>query len=284
MSARLAYKNFEAQELVVAECRRRIDGWRIPHELRVVQTALGPTTVLVAGGPRGVNGRSRPVLVLPGADLAAAALLPLAASIARTRQVLVVDPPGHAGLSFPRRPNHFGAYAGWLDELLTTLDRRPTVVGHAWGAAAALLATPDHIADLVLVNPAGVVRAQRVPSVTLAELRWRVQPAPHTARNLAQSLADPFVVVGDETVAWLELVASHARPSAAPAPLGAEVLARWAPRAGDVRILAGVSDPRFPVDRLVAVTTRHGLSTTVVQGTGHLMPDERPEAIAAALV
>ena len=45
MSTRLAYKDFESQEAVVAECRRRIDGWRVPHELRVVQTTLGPATV-----------------------------------------------------------------------------------------------------------------------------------------------------------------------------------------------------------------------------------------------
>ena len=283
MKARLVYKSFEAQETVVAECRRRIDGWRVPHELRVVQTSLGPTTVLVAGGPTGVNGRSRPVLVLPGADLAAAAVLPLAAAIARTRQVLVVDPPGHAGLSYPKRPSHLGAYGTWLDEVLTTLDRRPTVVGHAWGAAVALLATPDHIADLVLVNPAGIVRPQRNPSLSMAALRWRLQPSPHNARALAQLLADPFAHVGDGTISWLEHVGTHARPSTIPAPVGDDALAAWSARAHDLRILAGVSDPRFPADRINEAASRHGLGTTLVQGAGHLIPEERPEAIAAAL-
>ena len=283
MSSRLAYRSFEAQEAFVAECRRRIDGWRVPHELRLLQTDAGPTTVLVAGGPTGRNGHARPVLVLPGTNVAAAALLPMAAAIARTRQVLVVDPPGQPGLSYPKRPMSFGAYGAWLDQVLTSLDRRPTVVGHALGAAIALLADPHHVADLVLVNPAGIVKARRTPALTDAELRWRVRPAAHTARKLVQRLVAPVALVPDDTVRWFELVAVHAHPVATPAPLGDDVLARWSPRANDVRILAGAHDPRFPPDRLAAIAGTHGLATTIVQGAGHLIPDERPEAIAAVL-
>ena len=283
MTARLAYKSFEAQEALVAECRRRIDGWRIPHELRLVQTALGPTTVLVAGGPAGRSGQRRPVLVLPGTNFAAAAVLALAAAIVRTRQVLVADAPGQVGLSYPRRPSHLGAYGAWLDELLTTLDRRPTVVGHAMGAAIALLAEPDHVDDLVLVNPAGIVKARRTPALAKADLHWRLLPAAHTARTLAQQLAAPVSMIPDDTVRWLELVAMHARVATTPAPVGDEVLARWTSRARDVRVLAGAHDPRFPPDRLAAVAGTHGLTTTIVQGAGHLIPDERPEAITAVL-
>lgn len=281
--ARLAYKSFEAQEAFVAECRSRIDGWRTPHELRLLQTNLGPTTVLVAGGTAGRNGPSRSVLVLPGTNAAAAAVLPLAAVIARTHQVLVVDPPGQPGLSYPKRPSHFGAYGAWLDEVLTSLDHRPTVVGHALGAAIALLADPQHVADLVLVNPAGIVKARRTPALTKAELEWRVRPAAGTARALAVRLAAPSATIADDTVRWLELVATHAHPATTPAPVGDENLARWSPRATDIRILAGTHDPRFLPDRLAVIAGTHGLATTVVQGAGHLIPDERPEAIAATL-
>jgi pimeloyl-ACP methyl ester carboxylesterase len=283
VSPRLAYRSFEAQELVVAECHERLRRWRTPHELRLIETQLGPTTVLVAGGPTGVNGRSRPVLVLPGANLAAVALLRLATTIARTRQVLVADLPGNAGLSYPRRPSHFGAYGAWLDEVLTTLDRRPTVVGHALGAAVALLATPDHVADLVLVNPAGIVKAMRSTAIASATAQWRLRPSSHSARALAQRLAAPVSGLQDDTVRWLELVATHARPVATPAPVGDVALARWGGRATDVRILAGAHDPLFSTERLAAVASRHGLATTIVQGAGHLIPDERPEAVAAAL-
>lgn len=283
MSARLAYRSFEAQEAFVAECRRRIDAWRVPHELRLLQTTLGPTTVLVAGGPTGLNGHSRPVLLLPGTNASAAALLPLAAAIARTRQVLVVDLPGQAGLSYPKRPSHFGAYGTWLDEVLTSLDRRPTVVGHALGAAVAVLADPNHVADLLLVNPAGLVKARRTPALADAELRWRVRPSGRTARTLVGRLCAPVASVADDTVRWFELVATHAHPAVTPAPVGDEVLARWSARNDDVRILAGAHDPRFPPDRLAVVAGTHGLATTVVQGAGHLIPDERPEAIGSAL-
>ncbi|HVF31931.1 MAG TPA: alpha/beta fold hydrolase [Acidimicrobiales bacterium] len=283
MSGRLAYRDFEAQEAFVVECRRRIDAWRVPSELRLVQTGLGPTTVLVAGGPSASNGRSRPVLVLPGTNLAAAALLPLAAHLARTRQVLVVDLPGQPGLSYPKRPSHFGAYGGWLDEVVTSLDRRPTVVAHALGAAVALLATPEHVVDLLLVNPAGIVKPRRTAALTIAELRWRVRPSATTARAFLQRLGAPAARPRDETVQWLALVGTHAHPALTPSPVGDDVLARWSGRADDVRILAGAVDPRFPPDRLATIAGTHGLATTVVQGAGHLIPDERPEAIAAAL-
>ena len=283
MTARLAYRSYEAQEAFVTECRHRIDRWRIPHELRLLQTGLGPTTVLVAGGPTGLNGHSRPVLVLPGTNFAAAALLPLAAALARTRQVLVVDPPGQPGLSYPKRPSPFGAYGTWLDDVLTSLDRRPTVVAHALGAAIALLAQPEHVADVVLVNPAGIVKARRTPALTNAELRWRLRPAAHTARALVQRQVAPATTIADDTVRWIELVGTHAHPAATPAPVGDDVLARWAPRAADVRILAGAHDPRFPPDRLATLAATHGLTTTVVQGAGHLIPDERPEAIVSML-
>ena len=288
MSARLAYRSFEDQEAVVAECHARLDAWRTPHESRIVQTALGPTTVVVAGGASGHNGRSRPVLVLPGANLAAAALLPLATAIARSgRQVLVADLPGQAGLSYPKRPPNLGAYGAWLDELLTSLDRRPTLVAHAFGAAVALLASPERVADLVLVNPAGVIPARslrRATGLALAELSWRLRPAPHTARTFAQRLAAPGTVVRDDTVRWLELVSTHARPVWTPAPVGDDVVARWAaPGSAPVRVLAGVHDPRFPPDDLARAASLLGLATTLVQGAGHLLPDERPDAVVAAL-
>ena len=284
MSARLTYRSYEAQEAFVAECHRRIGEWRVPHELRLVQTGLGPTTVLVAGGPTGVNGHSRPVLVVPGAHLAAAALLPLAAALAHTRQVLVVDPPGQPGLSYPKRPGHFGAYGAWLDEVVATLGQKPTVVGHASGAAIALLADPDAVADVVLANPAGIVKATRSLSVRVDDARWRLQPSARTARALAQQLAAPVTTVDDATVRWLELVATHARPSSTTsAVLGADVLEPWAARSASLRVLAGAHDPLFPPDRLTPATSRHGVATTIVQGAGHLLPVERPEAIAAAL-
>ena len=284
MSGRLTYRSYEAQEAFVAECHRRIGAWRVPHELRLVQTSLGPTTVLVAGGPTGVNGHSRPLLVLPGAHLAAAALLPLAAALAHTRQVLVVDPPGQPGLSYPKRPAYVGAYGAWLDEVIATLGQKPTVVAHASGAAMALLADPESMADVVLVNPGGIVNAVRSVGDRVADLRWRLQPGAHTARARLQRLAAPAAMLDDDTVRWFELVATHARPGGtAPSTVGGDVLGAWSARAGDLRILAGAQDPLFPPGRLAPATSRLGLATTVVQGCGHLLPVERPEAIAAAL-
>ena len=288
MSARLTFRSFEDQEAFVAACHERIAAWRVPHELRLVQTALGPTTVLVAGGPTGVNGHSRPVLVLPGAHLASASVLALAAALARTRQVLVVDPPGQPGLSYPKRPTHFGAYGAWLDEVIGTVGQRPTVVAHGQGAAIVLLADEPSIADLVLVAPAGIVAPTRSLGRRAVEQRWRLQPSARNARSFAQSLAAPGTPVADDVVRWYELVGTHARPAATATPSrpvggGDEVLGPWATRPADVRILAGALDPLFPPGRIATAASHHRLSTTIVQGAGHLLPVEHPDAVAAAL-
>jgi pimeloyl-ACP methyl ester carboxylesterase len=281
MSGRhLVYKSYDAQQAVVTWCHRAIDGWRTPHELRVLHTQLGPTTVLIAGGTPGPR-TQHPVVVLPGTNFAAAALLPLAAAIARTRQVLIVDLPGQPGLSYPKRAPYVGAYGGWLDEVLGHLDPHPTVVGHSLGAAIALLASPERTGDLVLVNPAGFAKVRLTPKLLGATVPWLLRPSAHTARDLAQHMAAPTTTVHDDTVRWLELVGRNCRATTAPSPVGADVLARW--RGRDVRLLLGDADPFFPRERIEPVAVANGFAATVVTGAGHLVPEERPDAVLAAL-
>ena len=82
-------------------------------------------------------------------------------------------------------------------------------------------------------------------------------------------------------VEWMTLAARSTRTSGAPGPLPHDVLARW--RGHDVRVLAGEHDVFFLPDRLAGpALSLLGVELEVVRGAGHLLPDQRPEAVVAA--
>ena len=83
-------------------------------------------------------------------------------------------------------------------------------------------------------------------------------------------------------VEWMALAARSTRTSGAPGPLPPEVLARW--RGHDVRVLTGEDDVFFPPDRLAdPALSLLGVQLEVVRGAGHLLPDQRPEVVVAAV-
>ena len=276
------YRNAAGRDAITAWCRAAMDGWTTPHETRVLRTRLGNTTVVVAGG-----GREAPVVVLPGTNFSAAAMLPLATHLARHRhgQVLLVDLPGQPGLSDEHRAPDPPTYGLWLDDVVAQLDPTPSpiVLGHSLGAAIALHATPRPSTPLVLVAPAGFVGAALSLPLLKATTAWLLRPSDASALELARFMSSPFHDPPPDTVTWLRLVGRHCRATKAPPPLDGPRLARW--RGHDLRLLLGADDPFFRPDKVLAAVRRAGLDPTVsvVDGAGHLVPEERPQAIVDAL-
>jgi pimeloyl-ACP methyl ester carboxylesterase len=279
------YKNDAGRDAVVAWCRRAIDEWRTPHETRILRTGLGLTSVVVAGG-----GREAPLVVLPGTNWSAAALLPFADVLARRRhgQVLLVDLPGQPGLSDPDRAPDPAAYGAWLDEVIAQLDAtpRPIVLGHSLGAAIALHADAANprLGPLVLVAPAGFVGAHLSLNLLKATIPWLVRPTVDTAHALAELMSSPANDVAPRTTEWLHVVGRHCRATKAPAPLPGPDLARW--RDHPVHFVLGADDPFFRPDKVLAAARAAGVPTvrvTTVPDAGHLIPDERPDTIVDVL-
>jgi pimeloyl-ACP methyl ester carboxylesterase len=279
------YKHDAGRDAITAWCRHAVDHWRTPHEIRLLRTRLGNTSVVVAGG-----GREAPVIVLPGTNYSAAALLRFADVLVRRRhgQVLLVDLPGQPGLSDEHRAPNPAEYGAWLDEVLFQLDAtpRPIVLGHSLGAAIALHADPAHprLGPLVLVAPAGFVGARLTANLLKATMPWLLRPNRDTAHRLAEFMSSPATEVDAETADWLAAVGRHCRATKAPAPLAGPELARW--RDHRLHLVLGADDPFFRPDKVLAAARAAGLATnhvTTVADAGHLVPEERPDAIVDVL-
>ena len=279
------YKHDRGHDAVTGWCRAAIDQWRTPHETRLLRTSLGNTSVVVAGG-----GREAPVVVLPGANASGATLLPFADVLARRRhgQLLLVDLPGQPGLSDPERAPDPAAYGHWLDELLGQLDPhpKPIVLAHSLGAAVALHADPANprLGALVLVAPAGFTGAQLSLGQMKVSLPWLLRPTPDNSHALVEAMVAPGHEVDPRTVEWFHLVARNCRITKAPAPLTGPDLARW--RGHRIRFVLGADDPFFRPDKVLAAARAAGLDAshvTTLPHTGHLVPDERPDALVDVL-
>jgi pimeloyl-ACP methyl ester carboxylesterase len=227
-------------------------------------------------------GRGRPVVLLHGVSLGAAAWAPLFGGLEGCR-LLAVDLPGH-GLSDPaeyRRGEVRGHAHRLLEDLFDALElERADVIGHSLGAMFALwhAGRSGRIASLVALGaPAVALPGTRVRMpLSLLTMRWlgpavlrSPSPRPVYRRLLAQGLG-------------------RAEVAAAPAGL-LEALRLSGRRPQNARTVASlmhaIDGPRRPrpesvltSDELSAITT----PTTFIWGTQdpYLSPDRARPAIA----
>ena len=274
------YRSEQHETAVRRWCETRLRDWEVDHTAHRIDTHLGPTHVLEAGtGPANV-------LLLPGTSFNAATSLPWATALAGASRLLVADLPGQPGLSSSTRPSdETNGYAAWVDDLLTWAggDGAPVVVvGHSRGAAVALSADPARAHGLVLVAPAGLVGARPSLGVLRAALPWMLARNADASRRLLDLMAGPAATYPAELVGWMTLVATATRSTGAPGPLPDDLVARW--RGGTVRVLVGEHDCFFPPARVEPAALRAlAVTPTVVGGAGHLLPDQRPDVVAAAV-
>ncbi|SNS30694.1 Pimeloyl-ACP methyl ester carboxylesterase [Geodermatophilus saharensis] len=273
------YRTAASGDAVRAWCEHRLVAWPTAHERSVLDTGLGETHLVVAG-----HGDTT-VLYLPGTNMSAATSLPVLSALAARHRVVAADVPGQPGLSAGVRPggDRLACYGAWVGELVAHLHADLLVlVGHSLGAAITLAAEPDGVAGLVLVDPAGIVRLRVGASVFAATLPWLLRPTTARSARLVRQLHGPGRHPADDEVEWMTLVARTTRTSAAPGPLPAAVLRRW--RATPRAVLSGERDCFLPAPRLRDAVRRHlDVELQVLPGTGHMAPDEQPEAVVAAV-
>jgi pimeloyl-ACP methyl ester carboxylesterase len=273
------YRTAAGHEFVRAWCVDQLDRWTTPHDRTTVATSAGETHLVDAGAGEVT------VLYVPGTTLNAATSLSLVAALSAGHRVVVADVPGQPGLSGATRPrgNRLLAYGLWVDEIVAHLRTdRLVLVGHSLGAAIALAAGTPGVAGLVLLDPAGLIRLRVSPSVLAATLPWLVRPTPARSARLLRQLHAPGAQPSATQIEWMTLAARHSRSSLAPPPLPASSVRRWqaVPRA----VLTGEGDCFLPVAGLRrAVRAELASELQVLEGAGHLTPDERPETIAEAI-
>lgn len=265
-----------------------VDGVR----LHLVDRGSGPPVVLLHGNGGMVE------------DWEASGLLD---ALARRHRVIAFDRPGFGHSARPRGTGWtVPAQAGLLLRALRQVGvRRPVLVGHSWGALAALwmaLEDPSAVAGLVLLSGYYVPQ----PRIDLALLSVPATPILggllcHTAspllgwllvRPLIRRLFAPQLV--DPRFRDRFPIAMALRPSAIRAsaedtagmiPAAAGLIARCGELAMPVVIVAGADDGQ--VDTAAHSRTLHarvpGSRLVVLDGVGHMPHYAAPDRIAEAV-
>jgi pimeloyl-ACP methyl ester carboxylesterase len=158
------------------------------------------------------------------------------------------------------------------------------LVGHSLGAAVVLAASPsDRVAGIVLVDPAGLVKATIRPGLLATSLAWFLRPTNARSARLIERMQAPGHAAPAELTEWFTLVARHTRSDGAPGPVGPEVAQRW--RETPRSVLVGESDTFFPPAKLRPVAEDQlGVDVTVIPDAGHLLPHDHPEAVVDAVL
>lgn len=261
-----AYKNVRSERVVRRWCSEALAQADFPLTTATVDTSVGEVHLTSAG-----SGPARVVLV-PGTGFNAAVSLPWLRALSARWATTVVDLPGQPGLSDPRRPRR--ARLAWcgrvVDEVLEILDVDGIVLaGNSLGAAVALAAGSSRIAGRALISPAGFIRLTVDPRLALASAAWLLRPTAGNTRRMLQLFVGPGEEPPQTEVEWMALMASCCRPTLAPPPLPAELLARRADRP----CVVGVGEhDRFLPPRRLAPTVRQtmDLELHVFSGMGHL--------------
>lgn len=275
------YRDAKAQREVRRWCEGRIAEWSTPHVRGEAVTSAGVTSFVTAG-PEPRDGELG-VVLLPGTNMNAALCLPLVGALARGRCVTVLDLPGQPGLSAGGRPRarRMAWYGQWLSEVLESAAPGPAVVvGHSLGGAVALACGSPRIVGRVLLSSAGLTRL-RVPAPLLAAtVPWLLRPSVLRSTALLRRMAAPGGEVPDHLSTWMDLVARCCRTSLAPTPLPSGLLGLRRPV--PALVVAGRFDPFLP-PRVLGPSARRRLGAEfgVVEGAGHLLLDEAPDAVLA---
>jgi pimeloyl-ACP methyl ester carboxylesterase len=257
------------------------------------------------------QGAGQPVVLLHGGMLSAcdyAGVLELAAEAGF--QAIAFDRPGYGYSERPRRDMSTPAVqARLLREALSVLQvKSPILVAHSWSGSLALsyaLTYPDEIAGLVLLAP-GAYAGDAYPAGTADLLIGRLLRVPWLGELLANTVLPPLARLLTKPMVTATFSPDPVPPGyleqaralwSRPGQLRAnreDILAyvrtvpQWEPQYAEIRtpvvIVVGDADPFHPELQAGRLHREIGHSRLVVlPGTGHMIPDVRPDAVVEAV-
>ena len=255
-----------------------------PAEPRAVTAGAAPAERLDVSGAFDVAGPDdAPTLVfLHGTRVTRAMWKPQVAALADRYRVVTVDLPGHGALAdMPFRMPRAVAIAR---SVIERTGGRAIVVGQSLGGYVAMelaAAHPGHVAGLVLSNSSGEPRslARRAPRAVGVYLVDRVAER-YLGRGAPVHPDGPaFGRAPRATNGWLFRGGYRAAVTA----LRTSFLPLLAAYPGPVLLVNGADDPLFRRgERAFLAACRDG-RLQVIEGAGHLVNSEQPEAFNAAI-
>lgn len=152
------FKSPEARERYTAFYTLQAAAWPVPSEARTVHTADGETFIRTCGPDN-----APPLVLLPAGRTNSTCWIPLIEAVSERFRVYALDAIYDDGLSVSSRPIKKTEDAtGWLDGVFDALglDSGINLMGISFGgwlAAEYALRSPERLARMVWVSPAGVV-------------------------------------------------------------------------------------------------------------------------------
>ncbi len=149
------FKSEEGRARFLAAYDAVLRAWPVPCEELDVPTRLGSTHVIACGSPG-----APPLILLPSFAGTATVWRLNAEGLSRHFRIYAVDVIGQPGKSAAiRRLRSRRDFADWLGDVLDGLHiERASIVGCSFGGFLALsqaMLTPDRVARVVLISPAG---------------------------------------------------------------------------------------------------------------------------------
>jgi pimeloyl-ACP methyl ester carboxylesterase len=253
----------------------------------------GVSTAVLEGGD------GPPVVLLHGQGGWSGMWLPVVGELVATHRVVAPDLPGLGASQVPGGPPDAAGVLAWLGELIQrTCPSPPALVGASLGASIAarfVIAHPDRVSRLVLVDAGSLGRFRPAPGVVLAMIRFIARPNERTHRGFLRQVAvDPARVralMGDRWELSQAYNLDRARtPSVRAAnrrllrelgtkPIPPQELARIAV---PTSLIWGRQDRVMRLRIAERASARYGWPLHVIEDAGHFTL-EQPEASLAAL-
>ena len=253
----------------------------------------GVSTAVLEGGD------GPPVVLLHGQGGWSGMWLPVVGELVATHRVVAPDLPGLGASQVPGGPPDAAGVLAWHGELIQrTCPSPPALVGASLGASIAarfVIAHPDRVSRLVLVDAGSLGRFRPAPGVVLAMIRFIARPNERTHRGFLRQVAvDPARVralMGDRWEVSQAYNLDRARtPSVRAAnrrllrelgtkPIPPQELARIAV---PTSLIWGRHDRVMRLRIAERASARYGWPLHVVEDAGHFTL-EQPEASLAAL-
>jgi pimeloyl-ACP methyl ester carboxylesterase len=273
------------------DARRRLLAGAPVTDRRLDLAGVSTAVLEGGGGP--------PVVLLHGQGGWSGMWLPVVGELVATHRVVAPDLPGLGASQVPGGPPDAAGVLAWLGELIQrTCPSPPALVGASLGASIAarfVIAHPDRVSRLVLVDAGSLGRFRPAPGVVLAMIRFIARPNERTHRGFLRQVAvDPARVralMGDRWEVSQAYNLDRARtPSvrAANRRLLRELGTKPIPPPELARIAVPTSLIWGRHDRVMRLriaeraSARYGWPLHVVEDAGHFTL-EQPEASLAAL-
>jgi magnesium chelatase accessory protein len=248
-----------------------------------------------------VMGQGPALVLLHGTGAASHSFRDLAPLLARDFTVIVPDMPGHGFSGWPARDEalSLGGMARALEALLKTLDLEPVIaVGHSAGAAVlAQMQIQGRLkADALVAINGALLPLPGLPGLVFSPIAKLLNTSGFAARVFSLNAREPAAV---ERLLWgtgssidargIELYARLIRFSRhTAAALG--MMARWDLKRlqrdlpelpGELVMVVGQNDTSVPPTEAGRVAARRaGTRMATIPCAGHLVHEEKPEAVA----